>query len=258
MEVTMHSIQETIHHIARKYIKTNPITEPKYVMSLVDGVKRNHDFRYELNPEMIFPKVPNYHYVLVRGFLPRKEIGETSLFVNPKGPVWAYLNGEQVYESSLLEQSEPSTGLKFPVQTELENEILIVMKKTTIGIGATFGTGSVKGDPFILYQDLEEKLEGLQYSQPLAHLPSDFSGKVEELKEVVWLGEAVAETTSPADFFENNRGTYLYAKVLVEVVEEGPYTITGLDFETKSYLDGQEVEGHNIHLQSGNHQLLLK
>jgi rhamnogalacturonyl hydrolase YesR/archaellum component FlaG (FlaF/FlaG flagellin family) len=247
----------TMTKVANKYLKDNPISVAKHIISNINGFRRDKEYRYLLYPSEHLD-IPLYHYVLLKATLVRNEVGKTSFYVNPQGPVQIFINGNKVFENNLLEESEPSSGRSFSVETDLENEIIIIMKKTTMGIGTIFGGSSAKADPFFVYDNLSEKIEGWQLSFPFTKIPSEFRGKTEDLNFISWHNKNIIEQPKIRDFFSKQSGRFLYAKTNLFIKKTGDFQFLNLQETTCLFIDGEQCINRKTPLTIGNHTIVLR
>jgi rhamnogalacturonyl hydrolase YesR len=253
----MKSVEDvTIQKIMKKYLKDNPKVVADHVISEINGFQRNKEYQYLLYP-LDHMDVPLYNYVFLKSNLTRNEIGKTTFFVNPKGPIQIYINGKKVFENDLLEESDPNSGRYFSVNTELENELVILMKKTTMGMGAIFGGRSAKADPFFVYKNKKEKLEGWEMSRAFKEIPQHFLDKQGKTECIYSSSKEIINEPKISDFFQSTQNKYLYAKSSFFIKKKEEYGFYGLKNTTKCFIDGEPQLKKKSLLDIGEHCIVL-
>lgn len=241
-------ILEKLTPVAKKYLKDNPVTSASYLLTSKNGFLRNENYRYLLFPQEKIGEVEKGKFVYLKGFLKRDEKGKTPFYFNPKCPVQFYLNGQLAYKSDLLEEAQPKASRKVSLSTEKWNEIIICLEKTKTGMGLEFGSGSVKGDPFFVWQDEEELFEGWQVSE-IYHeklLPENFA-QLEFSKDFI--------SEEKITLKENEK---LFAKGMFSLNEDSEVSFSGLRPSTKIYLSSSLSSVTKVGLSKGNHEFVLE
>lgn len=249
-------MEEKIHNLVNKYIQDHPISEISYVLSSKQHFFRDHNYCYHLLPEQEIGPISLGEKVIFKSLLFRdQEQKKTIFYISPLGPTEFYINGKLVYSGVNKKVSDhPGHGYKVTADTPYEkNELLIVTKKTNSGIGAIFGTGSSKGDPFFVLKPTEisgELIEeGWKYEK--------ISGKDLLETNYEFLGET-KDSNILKDLSNENKG-YVIGGADIFLREKSTVIFSELPETSGLIIDQEKIDlKKEINLSAGKHQIFVK
>lgn len=163
------NIKNIMGKVVARYIADNPIEPVKYRLSNLSGFKRNDKFRYNLDFKSKFPEIKDGSRVYAWGKIVVQQIRNFSFFIRPYGPTKVFINGNEVYRSSLLAENDEKVSEQFEYTAECDVlSIIIVATSCKTGCGAEFGTAMIKSNPFYVLGPTRERgsEEGFVYTEP--------------------------------------------------------------------------------------------
>lgn len=264
MQIQSLQLKKKLDTVVQRYLEENPPEEPVFRLTSTEGFQRNRNYRYLLDARSKFSDIPLRQYIYFHGKLVVDEPGEKRAFyVNPYGPIEIYLNGELVYRSSILEETDPQQGTYFQAElTEKENSVVIAAKNVKTGCGCEFGTANPKRDPFCVLGPSQERahVEGWLYSAPQKEKWSVLPSLDEsEGSENFWLPKIETTENMVSALLYQSPGQFVYSRVEVRIPASDYYSFEGLKESTEVYLKDQEgtIE-RQIYLEKGDYQVLFK
>jgi unsaturated rhamnogalacturonyl hydrolase len=184
-------VEDTLAVIADRYVGNNPPHPTVYRAFHAGGILRTRDYQYRFNLADRFPDMKDGAYVYAWAKMWCDQEMDLRAAISCDGPTRLYVNGQQVYRSSLLEELNPARRVSMNVSLRPGwNHFVLSFVKTASGCGGHFGPGSFKGHPFHLLTPSPERSgqEGWIYSEPLERelelLPGE--GTTEEQSGVRW------------------------------------------------------------------------
>ncbi|KYG33030.1 glycoside hydrolase family 105 protein [Alkalihalobacillus trypoxylicola] len=231
------NVEATLATISNRYMGSNPAHPITYRAFHTEGFKRLKDYRYDFALQQKFPECEDGQYVYAWAKLWQDTDAPLMFAINCYGPAVLYLNGEQVYRSSIVEELDPKKriGLRLTL-IKGWNFFLLRFRKTTSGIGGIFGTGSFKRHPMHFLSPTKERegQEGWVFTepldQPLEILPTEESVSLAKEKWLPKLNHhGQDQMVHLGDCYPGINDGYAIAwtKLSVQEVDEKLFTIKG-------------------------------
>ncbi|WP_100406050.1 glycoside hydrolase family 88/105 protein [Bacillus solitudinis] len=273
------NIDKVLETISQRYIGNNPPHPMMYRAFQENGMKRMGDYRYHFNLSEHFPDAKDGQVVYAWAKIWMESETNIALALNCFGPTTLFVNGEKVFRSTIVEETNPNRKVANQVKLPKGwSHFVLKFVKTPSGLGGIFGTGSFKRYPlhFLAPSFEREGQEGWLFSFPqedkeLQQIPRMIMNESET--NITWLPElnwSQLEEKKPSltRMFGSPKDTYAVAwtKLLCERPGTQEYEFRGegkgpLDI----FLDGQKIEvlkdgefHFSVKLSYGSHDLVIK
>lgn len=169
--------------VADAFCERNP--EKKLVFHVrPHGALKCDNYNYILDFEKIFPEAEYGKVVYALGIQYADNDTQAYYMCRCKCPVRVFVNGEKIWQSSIIEETNFNAYKKFflPLKKGI-NYILVEVQKVRSGFGCVFGSGESKWTPHMIFMPGHDREfeEGYAYTAPI--------DKVEDIASVP-LGES--------------------------------------------------------------------
>ncbi|MFC6334635.1 glycoside hydrolase family 105 protein [Paenibacillus septentrionalis] len=228
---------EVLLTMARRYMEAQPAEPYTFRISSTDGLKRDLEYRYNMNMSIRFDKLENGQFIYACAKLWSDEETELPFSLSCYGPVTIFVNGKLAYQANIEEEVFPERRSWFRLKLQAGwNHFVWQFMKTGTGCGAKFGSGSIKGFPlhFIVPFGEAEGAEGILYTSPIAERRLEYAAssllasdsRVSWYPRMTWNEEELLQLASER-IFGLSRGRAMLAWTSVIAQQAGRYRLSG-------------------------------